>query len=285
MSLARILRGAGMLAIMAVEACSPAPLLNLIVPRDGYHVLRDLAYGTDARQKLDLYLPDALKRPAPVILFFYGGSWQSGKKSDYLAFGQAFASRGIVVAVADYRLYPTVRYPAFVEDGARALTFLHAHVAQFGGDPARIFLEGHSAGAYIAVMLASDRSYLRKAGADPDWIHGVIGIAGPYDFLPLVDNDLIAIFGGADRPETQPINHIDGPRAPMLLATGTDDSVVGPKNTFHLEARLRSWNSPVKVITYPGIGHIGIILSLAPGFRGTTTLRGDITDFVAGARR
>lgn len=276
----RIFLGVAALGALAAAACAPVTVLNLLVPRGGYHVVRDLPYGADPRQKLDLYVPDGLKAPAPVILFFYGGSWQSGSKTTYLAFGQAFASRGIVVAVADYRVYPQVRYPAFVEDGASALAFVHAHAAQQGGDPARIFVAGHSAGAYIAVMLAADRRYLTRIGADPGWIHGVIGISGPYDFLPLKDPDLVAIFGGADRTDTQPITYIDGRRPPMLLATGTADTTVGPHNTFNLASKLRSYGSKVKVVTYPGVGHIGIILSLAPGFRGRTTLRDDITDFV-----
>lgn len=264
-----------------LSACSPALLLNLAVPRDGYRIERGLAYGSDPRQKLDLYVPDKLSAPAPVLLFFYGGSWESGSKSYYKALGQAFASKGIVVAVADYRVYPQVRYPAFVDDGAHAVTFLRAHVAAHGGDRARIFVSGHSAGAYIAMMLAADPRTLRAAGADVAAIAGVIGIAGPYDFLPLQDENLIAIFGGANRPETQPITYIDGKRPPMLLAYGMDDTTVLPRNTLSMAAKLRSFNSPVEVKSYAGVGHIGIILSLAPGFRGRTTLRQDILDFVA----
>lgn len=263
-----------------LSACSPAALLNIFVSQQGYRIERDLAYGTDPRQKLDLYVPDALTAPAPVLLFFYGGSWESGSKTYYKALGQAFASKGVIVAVADYRTYPQVRYPAFVEDGAHAFAFLHRQVKAFGGDPARIFVSGHSAGAYIAAMLAADPRYLRDARADPAWIRGVIGIAGPYDFLPLRDENLIAIFGGADRPETQPINHIRGKRPPMLLTHGADDTTVLPRNMFSMAARLRSFNSPVEVKSYPETGHIGIILSLAPGFRGRTTLRQDILDFV-----
>ena len=265
-----------------LTACTPVSvsLLNLTVPRSGYHVVRDLAYGTDPRQKLDLYVPDSLKTRAPVILFFYGGFWQSGSKALYLAFGQAFASEGIVVAVADYRLYPQVRYPDFVRDGAAAFTYVQTHVAQYGGDPDRVFVAGHSAGAYIAVMLAADPEWLRAAGADPASVRGAIGISGPYNFLPLKDANLVAIFGGADRPETQPIAHIDGKRPPMLLVTGAADTTVRPRNTADLAARLKAFDSPVEVRTYAGVGHVGIMLSLAPGFRGNTTLRDDIVDFV-----
>src|ERR1700753_2725826 len=151
----------GLLGLLT--ACSQGAL-NLLAPGGRYHVVRDLAYGSDPRQKLDLYVPDKLAGPAPVLLFFYGGSWTGGSKARYFAFGQAFASKGIVTAVADYRLYPQVRYPAFVQDGAHAFDWLHTHAAGYGGDASRIFLAGHSAGAYIAVMLAADRSYLKTAG-------------------------------------------------------------------------------------------------------------------------
>ncbi|MEJ1967264.1 MAG: alpha/beta hydrolase [Rhizomicrobium sp.] len=200
---------------------SCVPLLNLAVPRAGYSIRSDVAYGNDPRQKLDVYVPDGLKAPAPVLIFFYGGSWQSGSKDVYRAVGQAFASKGIVTVVADYRLYPQVRYPAFLEDGAHVVRFVHEHARDYGGDAGRLFVSGHSAGAYIAVMLAVNDSYLKTAQADPSWIRGAIGIAGPYDFLPLYDPALIDIFGGDRDMATQPIRYAAGRHPPMLLAHGT----------------------------------------------------------------
>lgn len=275
--------GFALLAGAIPAACSPVSVLNLVVPRSGYHIIRDLAYGADPRQKLDLYVPDTGPAKMPVILFFYGGSWQSGSKDMYLALGQAFASRHIIVAIADYRLYPQIRYPTFLDDGADAFVYVRDHVADHGGDPGHLFLAGHSAGAYNAVMLAADRRYLQKAGANIGQICGVIGIAGPYNFLPLTDEHLIAMFGGARRPETQPINYIDGKRPPMFLAAGTADMTVSPRNSSDMAAKLRTFDSPVQLASYPEVGHIGIILSLAPGFRGRTSLRDDITHFVENA--
>jgi acetyl esterase/lipase len=277
----------GMAALLGflLTACSPAGLINLAVPRAGYHIVRGLAYGPDPRQRLDFYVPDNPGPHMPVLLFFYGGSWQGGTKSLYLAFGQAFASQGILVAIADYRLYPQVRYPAFIQDSARALAYVRDHAGDYGGDTARLFVSGHSAGAYNAMMLAADGTYLKEAGAEISDICGVIGIAGPYDFLPLTDSNLIAMFGGAERRDTQPITYIDGKRPPMLLAYGTADDVVGPGNSERLAAKLKSFGSPVTVKSYPGIGHIGIILSLAPGFRGRTTLRQDMLDFMQSTSR
>ena len=265
---------------MLLSACSPFGIINAMVPTDGYSVRHDIAYGGDPRQKLDVYIPDGLKGPAPVLLFFYGGNWQSGKRGDYLAFGQSFATRGIVTVIADYRLYPQVKYPAFVEDSARALAFVHAHAAQYGGDPARLFVSGHSAGAYNAVMLAADPKYIKAAGGDFSWIQGALGIAGPSDLRPRPASDWIHIFHGPDTPEAMPINHIDGPRPPMLLLTGTADDTVGPGNTDRMAARLRSLGNSATVVKYPGVGHIGIILSLVPGFRGKTTLRDDMVTFI-----
>jgi len=270
-----------LLVVFALAGCETvAPALNLLISRSGYRVEENVAYGAAPRQTLDIYTPDHLTAKAPVILFFYGGSWQTGRKEDYLAFGESFATKGIVVAIADYRVYPEVRYPDFLKDGAAAFAYVHAHIAEYGGDPDRIFLAGHSAGAYIAAMLAADPRYLDEAGANLSQVRGVIGIAGPYDFLPLTDPTLITIFGGAHREDTQPITYIDGKRPPMLLATGDADTTVGPGNTARFAAKLRSFDSPVEARVYPGISHVGIILSIAPMLRGNTTLRQDIINFV-----
>jgi acetyl esterase/lipase len=263
-----------------LSACSPFGAINLLVPKSGYDVRSGLAYGGDPRQKLDVYVPRGLKGPAPVLLFFYGGSWEMGRREEYLAFGQAFASEGIVTVVADYRLYPQVTYPAFAQDAAKALAFVHAHARDYGGDPARVFVSGHSAGGYNAVMLASEPKFIEAEGGKLSWMRGVIGIAGPYDFLPLTEANYIAMFHGANNADAMPINHIDGKRPPMLLVTGASDSVVGPGNTDRMAARLKSVGSEVEIKHYPGTGHIGIILSLVPGFRGNTTLRPDILAFI-----
>lgn len=263
---------------LLLAAC--VPLINLAVPRTGYTIKQDVAYGTDPRQTLDVYIPDGLTKPAPVLVFFYGGSWQSGSKDIYRAFGQAFAAKGIVTIVADYRVYPQVKYPAFIEDGAAAVRFVHDHAASYGGDPARLFVSGHSAGAYIAVMLAVNDSYLKAAHAEPSWIRGVIGIAGPYDFLPLSDPALVDIFGGGRNMATQPIKYADHKTVPMLLAHGTADTTVGAGNSRRMAARLETAGSDVTLKQYPGVSHLGIILSLAPGFRDNTTLYQDVLAFI-----
>lgn len=255
-------------------------LLDLLVSRRGYRVESNLAYGSHHRHKLDFYVPNNLKKPAPVILFFYGGSWQSGDKGWYRAFGEAFANQGIVVAIADYRLYPEVLYPTFLDDCALALQFVREHAANFGGDPASLFLAGHSAGAYNATMLVCGPNNLHALGGDASWVRGIIGIAGPYDFLPLKDKKLIEIFGGDRRAETQPITHINKAYPPMLLVAGSKDRTVSWKNTKRMSAKLREFGTDVTEIVYPGVGHIEIILSVARLLRGRTRLREDIASFV-----
>jgi acetyl esterase/lipase len=260
---------------------SPAMMLNLTVPRWGYRVQRDFPYGPAPRQRFDLYLPKALTAPASIVLFFYGGAFRAGRKSEYRVVGEALASNGIIAAVADYRIYPEARFPDFLEDGAKALAVIHARASEFGGDPARIFLAGHSAGAYISVMLAANPAYLRDANADPSWIRGVIAIAGRYHELPINDALIRDTFRGPARPETRPATFITGKCPPMLLVAGSRESSEVLESHSKLAAHLKDHASEVDEITYPNIGHIGIMLALAPGFRDSTPLRDDIARFVA----
>jgi len=259
---------------------SPASLLNLTVPRSGYRVERDIPYGAEKRQRLDLYVPDGFKAPAPAVLFLYGGGFVAGRKSEYRIVGQALTSAGIIVGIADYGLFPEFRFPTFVEDGARALVAFRALLSDVGGDPKRVFVAGHSAGAYIAAMLAANPRYLLAAGGADGVLRGAIGMAGAYDFLPITSPQRIQIFGGSDRVETQPIHFVDGKRPPMLLLTGGKDSIVLPRNTKNLAAKLRAYKSSVEEIVYPSVSHAGMMLALAPGFRRIAPVRADIIRFI-----
>ena len=157
---------------------SPAVFLNFLVPRSGYSVQRGIAYGALARNRLDLYRPAKAGAKAPGILFFYGGGFLAGRRSEYRIVGEAFASLGIVTGVADYRIHPEAKYPNFLEDAAKAVVKFRALLAENGGDPDRLFVAGHSAGAYICVMLAANPRFLEAEGAARSWLRGVIGIAG-----------------------------------------------------------------------------------------------------------
>jgi acetyl esterase/lipase len=269
-------------AFIALAGCSPVALLNHTIPSSGYSAHKAIAYGTHPRQQLDVYVPERAnaEHKRPVIVFFYGGSWQWGTKEDYLFVGQAFASRGYVTVIADYRLYPEVYFPAFIEDGALALHWVHDHISRYNGDASNIFLSGHSAGAFITVMLTVNPIYLTNADINPAWVKGTIGISGPYDFLPFIDEDIKAIFSKVKPENSQPVTFVDGVRPPMLLVTGDEDDTVLPRNTYRLVDKLRGFHSPVETHTYEGVGHIGIMLSLARGFRTKTTLLDDIDHFI-----
>src|SRR5581483_1205365 len=197
----------------------------------GIKLTRSIAYAERSRHRLDICRP-ARPEPAPVVVFFYGGAWRSGNKGLYRYVAKALARRGYVAVVPDYRIYPEARYPDFLEDGARVVRWVKDNIASFGGDPDKIFLKGHSAGAHIAAMLSIDGRWLRQVGLDPRRdVAGLIGISGPYDYLPLRDKTLRDIFGGADRPETQPIFHVAPGAPPSLLVTGGRDRVVEPGNS------------------------------------------------------
>ncbi len=214
-----------------------------------------------------------------MVLFFYGGNWDSGSKADYLFLGEALASRGFVVAIADYRIYPEVKYPDFLEDGATAARWTFAHIAQYGGDPARVSLMGHSAGAYNAMMLALDPEWL---GPERARIRSVVGLAGPYDFLPLTDPTLKIIFGTAnDLTRTQPIVYADGTAPPSLLVTGRLDTVVSPGNVTRLAARLTEKGAKVEIERYAFLGHITLIGSFARPLRWVTPVLDDVAGFLA----
>ena len=254
-----------------------AGLVNALTPSEGYGVEADLSYGPDPRQRFDLYVPEGAPADAPVIVFFYGGGWESGSKDLYAFVGQAFASRGYIVAVPDYRLYPQVRYSGILEDGAAAV---RAVVGSTGPRP--LFLVGHSAGAYIAAMLALDERRLSADGSCRP-ITGAVGLAGPYDFLPLESDRLREIFGpGPAQPDTQPIAHVDRNDPPMLLVTGDADDTVRPANTLRLAARLREAGGRAATRIYPGLGHVRIVAALAAPLRFTAPVLDDIDVFLSG---
>jgi acetyl esterase/lipase len=276
----RLLRAAALGLIPLIPTgCAPVDLLNATVPTGPVTVTRDVAYGAGPRRMLDIYRPDG-PGPFPVVVFFYGGSWRDGSKGDYKFVAASLARQGILTVVPDYRVYPAVKYPGFVQDGAAAVAWTVAHAGAYGGDTGQLFLMGHSAGAYIAVMLALDPDFLTAEGVRRDALAGAIGLAGPYDFLPIEDPDIIPIFAVPDQQATQPIDHVDGHNPPLFLAAGSDDTTVLPRNTTRLAAKVRAAGGPVSEKIYPGIGHVGIIIAIAPLFRGKAPVLDDVLGFI-----
>ncbi len=263
---------------LALARCAPVDALNAITPTGGVTMTQDIAYGDADRQKLDIYQPDDGAHH-PVIMFIYGGAWNSGSKSMYPFVAATLARRGNIVVVPDYRLYPEVKYPVFLRDCAKAFAWTVAHAASLRGDGS-IFLMGHSAGAYNAAMLALDAPLLEAAGSSPSRIAGFIGLAGPYDFLPIVDPDVIAVFETRDNPATQPVNYVRADAPPMFLAAGSKDTTVMPKNTISLAEHVNKVGGQAQAKIYPGLGHVGLVLAIAPAFQWTAPLLTDIQLFI-----
>lgn len=235
----------------------PIDLLNRLSPRRG--VVRHTAvYRAGSRGEVDLYLPEGARNP-PTVLFFYGGGWEAGDRGMYRFVGSMLAAAGIACAIPDYRLFPEVRFPTFMEDAASALAWL---AGRPGINPLRLFLMGHSAGAQIATLLALDPRYRDAAGAPAP--RAVIGLAGPYDFLPLRSAVLKQIFGPETQwPVSQPIRFVTPDAPPMLLAAGALDRTVLPRNTRRLGAALRDAGVPVTTHIYPALGHRTLIAGFA----------------------
>jgi acetyl esterase/lipase len=282
----RLTRRLGLASVGAAlaAACAPLSLFATLSPKDpAARSAAGVAFGPAAHQRLDVYGPHRNKgqAPVPVAVFFYGGSWDSGRRQDYSWVGKALASRGFVTVIPDYGMYPKVRYPGFLEDGALAVRWAQDHAAAFGGDPSRIVLIGHSAGAYNAAMLALDRRYLTAAGVNPGHVKALAGLSGPYDFLPLTDPIAQRTFGeAADLPGTQPVAYVRPDAPPAFLATGDKDTMVFPRNTVRLAARLRQAGAIVEERHYPELGHVDMALALSRPFRGKAPVLQQMTDFL-----
>ncbi len=270
------------LLMLSLGGCSPVKILNALTPDDTFSRTTGIAYGADPRQKLDVYVPRQPLADAPVVVFFYGGSWNSGDRGDYTFVGEALASRGIVAVVADYRLYPQVRYPAFLEDGAQALAWTKAHIREYSGNPQRLYLLGHSSGGYNAAMLALDADFLAAVGMSPHDLRGWIGLAGPYDFLPIKNPDVRPVFFWPDSPpQSQPINHVSRGAPPALLIAATEDDLVNPtRNTGGLARKLRGAGVPVQDLYYSRPSHVTLVATLSRPLRQLAPVLDQIVGFI-----
>jgi acetyl esterase/lipase len=251
---------------LALTACSSAAftVANLPTYFEEITVVRDRMYGPNPSHLLDIYTSaHASNQLREVIVFFYGGRWKEGTKNDYRFVGATLVGRGYIVVIPDYRKYPDVRFPTFVEDGAKALAWVHDHIAEWQGDPQRIHVVGHSAGAHIGALLAADAHYLADAGKDRSIIRDFVGLAGPYSFIPS-DPDLQDLFGPpTNYPNMQVTTFIDGGQPPMLLLHGEADTRVKPYNLEKLRQRITEQGGCVRAITYPDVGHSGILAALS----------------------
>lgn len=229
--------------------------------------LTSAPYGPLPAQRLDLFVPDGPGTERPVLVWVYGGGWNSGSPAEYHFIGRTFARVGYVVVIPGYRLVPDGVYPHMIEDTAKALAWTRANIAAHGGDPDRVVIMGQSAGAYNAAMVALERQWLGREGVPDGFIKGVVGLSGPYDFYPFTSDSARAAFGQVQPPQiSQPITFARGDAPPMLLVTGDDDSVVKPRNSRALGDALRQAGARADVVIVPGANHTDTVVKLAAPF-------------------
>ncbi|MEP7240130.1 MAG: alpha/beta hydrolase [Devosia sp.] len=271
---------------LALASSAPAAALDIADPFNAGPAMDDaavlgqgIAFADGDRMKLDIYGPKDQAGPAPVVMFIYGGAWQSGDRATYQFVGHALAANGFVVVIPDYRVYPEVTYPAFLEDNAAAVKWIEDHIGSYGGDTSRFFIAGHSAGAYNAVMLALDHSFLNEYHVTMP-IRAIAAISGPYDFYPFEYDQVRNTFGHTDNPEgTQPINLVTADVPPMLLASGRIDPIVRVQNTEHLAAKLQGAGDWVTTKYYDTVGHMDAVFALGALWRWRAPVLQDVVSF------
>jgi len=283
---ARISRRTAMTGLGAVLAagCGRVEFMAANVPAafGAYRRHPNIAYGADPKHRLDVYVPDQKSaEPRPMLVFWHGGRWEFGDKADYRFVGAALAELGYVAVLPNYRHYPYVKMPGFMDDAARAGEWAAGHAGEFGADTSRLYLMGHSAGAHMAALVSLDPRYFAAAGRPGPPVAGVIGLSGPYDFLPLLEPDVQDMFGPPQNyPDSQPINFVRSDAPPMLLVHGLMDETVRPKNSSSLAAALRARGVPVTLRLYPKALHGDTVAALSLPARGRAPTLADIETFV-----
>jgi len=254
-----------MAAALTAGACSPLGMVNAISPDDGVEMVGSFNYGDSDRQRLDIYKPSDTKESVlPTVLFFYGGSWKSGKRADYAFAGRALARAGFLVAVADYRVYPEVTFPDFVNDAAKATAWVHVNADRFGGETDNIHLVGHSAGAHMVAMLTLNPAYLEAEGFDRSILGRWVGLAGPYAFHPTKYASVRAAFAGLDdEDKARPIVFVGPGAPPALLLHGAADTTVVPEHSLRLADALRKEGVPATSHLYPDVTHGPLVAAMS----------------------
>lgn len=268
-----------LLFVSLLGACSPFPVLNGFGSDSTYRSVSTLRYGNESRQQHDVYQP-VVARKGIVVVFFYGGGWRTGARDEYRFVAQTLTRYGATVVIPDYRIYPDAVFPAFMDDAAAAVAWTHRHIAEYGGDPKKIYLVGHSAGAHIATLLTLDKQYLAAQGHDTDILAGVVGLATPTDFAATLEAKYRPAFvNQIELERAQPIRYARADAPPLLLQHGADDTVVQARNSMALAERISALGGQARARIYPNQDHSGLILIFTKLF-GHSTILDDTLDFL-----
>ncbi|SDT99098.1 alpha/beta hydrolase [Halopseudomonas salegens] len=276
------LRAVGLASLSLLTACSPLAPINAFIPDDSYQLQADQAYGTHKRQHLDVYFPAGDLDKAPVALFFYGGSWRGGSKDNYTFVGEALAARGIIAVIADYRVYPDVTYPDFLHDSAAALAWVIEQRSDWQPQPGPLVVMGHSAGAYNAAMLALDPRWLARHGLSPTDLDAWVALAGPFEFLPILNPRVKPVFHHPETPlDSQPIEHVGEHSPPALLMAARPDRLVDPeRNTQAMADKLSAAGVAVDTHYFDSRNHFTLLLTLAHPFQDWDPVLDITVDFI-----
>ena len=275
----KVLIGAAVTAF-GISACSPFGVINSLANSENVSVSTGISYGSHEKQRLDIYRPVRMKGPLPTILFFYGGSWKRGSRENYAFVGHALAQQGFVVVISDYRLYPEVKFPTFVYDGAQAIAWITENIAKYGGLDKNIHLMGHSAGAHIAALLVLDEEYLGKFKLGKDTLGRWVGLSGPYAFYPSKIHSVKDVFEGNAENLVRPISRVGRGAPDALLIHGSHDTAVSPENSTAMAHRMNEIGNSAFALVYEGVGHGMTVGSLTFPFTGMASTLKDAVFFL-----
>lgn len=279
--MARLLPVLLLALVPLLGGCSPVGLAELVLLGHHFEKAEGIAYGTSPRERLDVYTPDGLEDPAPVVVFIYGGRWQDGSRDLYDLLGDQLTRRGLVTVIPDYTLYPDTLFPGWVEQAASAAAWTWQNIADYGGNPEWIYLVGHSAGAHTVTLLEMDPGYLAAAGVPESAVRGVVSISGPVA-TEWTDADVQALMGPREGwAQTYPRNFIGELEGPILFLHGGGDDTVSPRNSIELADRIRGAGGCARTVVYPGIGHVEIMIAAMVPWLSRADPVDDIAHFIS----
>ena len=278
------------LATQQAQAFSALAIVNGITSNGGVGVSKDILYGDEPLQDLDIYYPKPLaqamktnttiKQEYPMVVFVHGGSWESGNKEEYAFVGQSLAQAGYVTAVINYRKAPEHVYPDYVEDTAQAIAWSYKNAKRFHANPERFAVVGHSAGAFNAVAAIANEDFLKPYGIKPTDISAVIGIAGPYSYDFRKFSSVTAFAADATPDEVMPDRQIKGAQPPYLLLTAEKDKVVYATNTIKMTQALKSAGVTVQTSEIKGASHATSIGAMALPLRWVNDVRAQVLSYL-----
>ncbi len=242
----------------------------------------DLAYGTDPKQRLDLYLPEGEVSNAPVFLFLHGGGFREGDRAHYGSVAEPFVKSGVITAIASYRLTGSgAHYPAQPDDVKNAAKWLFENVGDYGGNPEALYVGGHSAGAILSADIGVDRAWLVEMGMPKEILKGIIPVSGPYDVRARGRPGEVYTYAPTPelREQASPILHVNDPVPVALVAVGSEEGY--QESSMAFTEALKAAGVDAQYLLLDGEDHADTALSLA---NGESELFRQVMDIIQGSK-